>query len=428
VPDEHSDLVGGSTAGRRLNCPASYLLEQKVPKVDGSSDSAREGTVLHELMTKVLLDPELDPYDILPFSFTHKEGWTHTVDVDTWESLGEPALNAFLDYMDGLENEAGAGAEFQYIVEKRCAMPGIPGAYGTADIIWKCGKYAGVWDWKFGYWGVPATDNPQLQFYARAAMESHPEMFDGVEVIELAIMQPQRNERPDTWQTTAASLEDFRMRLIAAVTAAQQPGARMAKGTHCKYARCMAVCPLYLDPTLELAKKLGLRKQQEAEVIEAGERPLAPDEAIDDGETFVEMLPDLLELAEAAEAYAAEVFSRAHDLAEGDSGARDYLRDNGWVLKAKRPGARKWALPEKAILDGARNRGLKLDDVAPRKLSTPKKVEDLLAGKGKKMPEGWAVVPPSSGTTLVRQTGEVKEHRNAQDTARDLGERLRKLR
>ncbi len=427
VPTEHSDLVGGSTAGRRLACPASYSLEKLVPKDEKGSPAAREGTVLHELMTRVLLEPELDPYSILPFEFTHKDGWTHTIDEDDWDRLGQPALDAFLDYMD--ETEAREGSEFGYIVERSCEMPGIPGAYGTADIIWRCGETAGVWDWKFGFWGVPAEMNPQLMFYARAAMHSHPEVFAGARYIELAIMQPARDDAPDVWETSYEELEQFRIELIAAIEEAKigLPGARMAKGPHCKYARCMAVCPLHVDPAIQLAQKLAARKTDEAEAVEDGP-PLRPDEAFGNEPTFIEMLPDLLELAEIAEAYASEVFARAHRLAEEDERYRGHLREAGWVLKDKKPGARSWDEPTGDLMKIAKNRGVNLDVVAPSKLVTPKKMEDALGEKGKKMPEDWAKVPPPSGTTLVRQTGRVKEHQSEVDVATQLGEKLAHLR
>lgn len=429
VPTEHSSVVGGSNAGRRIACPASLALEKLVPEDKTSSPSAREGTVLHELMTVLLLSPEVDVYDILPFEFTHKEGWTHTIDEDVWDKLGQPALDAFLDYMDATEAETGA--EFDYRIEIKCAMPGIEDAFGTIDVLWRCGHRAGTWDWKFGFWGVPAEKNPQLQFYARAAMATIPEFFDGVDEIELAIMQPARDELPSLWRTTPEELEAFRVELVAALDEGKRMGsmARMKKGGHCKYARCLSVCPLHLNPTLALAQKLGLRKDQDAELVAGGERPLEDDEALDNNQpTFLEMLPDLLELAETAEKLVEEVFARAHRLAGSDPETRDALREAGWVLKDKKPGARQWALSSAEIMKGAKNRGLNLDIVAPRKLTTPKKIEDALAEKKKKMPADWAKVPPSSGTTLVRQTGGVKEAETASDQARRLGERLAHLR
>lgn len=429
VPDKHSNVVGGSNAARRIHCPASLAYETMVPE-DKGSVYAQEGTVLHEIMTKLLLDPELDPDSILPFTFTHKDGWTYTVDEDTYYDLGEPALNAFLDFMDRREMETGG--EFTYIVEKSCAMPGIDGAFGTSDIVWRCGDKAGVWDWKFGYGEVKAEDNEQLLFYARTAMHEYPEMFDGVDELILAIMQPQRNDEPDLWEgVDPEEPERMRIELVASIKEGQEKGkdARIAKGKHCDFARCKAVCPLHINPSVLLAERLGIRKDAEQEIAESDEPPLRDDEAVEDVTlSFTEMLPDLLELAEVAQDYAKEVFARAHNIAENDAAARDVLRDAGWVLKDKKQGARKWVAPEKTIKNGARYRGLKIDDFAPRSLISPTQLEKKLKAVGKEMPETWAKQPPSSGTTLVRNGGDVKEHQSGAEKAAKLGERLAHLR
>jgi hypothetical protein len=51
---QHSKVVGGSTAGRVLNCPGSVALVAKMPPQQGSK-YAEEGTLLHACM-EVLLD------------------------------------------------------------------------------------------------------------------------------------------------------------------------------------------------------------------------------------------------------------------------------------------------------------------------------------------------------------------------------------
>jgi hypothetical protein len=415
VPDQHSSVVGGSNAARRIACPASLGLERQVPDDPGST-YAQEGTVLHEIMTKLLLDPDLEPDDILPFKFTHADGWTYTVDADTWYELGQPALDAFLDYVDALERDEDA--ELYYEVEQRCEFPNVEGAYGTADIVWRCGTIAGVWDWKFGYGKVSAKDNAQLLFYAAAARNSHPALFAGADRAELAIMQPQRCDEPDVWQIDLPDqLDDFVANLQAAVAEAQGDDPRMERGDHCKWAKCKAICPLHVDPTVQLAQKLAAVKDNASEGDRLGDDP-----------TFREMLPDLLELAEIAQSYAGAVFSEAHSLAEREPETRDDLRASGWVLKDKKPGPRKWAADEKTITRGARYRGLKIDEFAPRKLVSPRQLEQQLKKYGKEMPEKWAVSPPSAGTTLTRDAEGVEEHRSASDKTRALGERLSHLR
>lgn len=431
VPDQHSNIVGGSTAGRRLACPASYALEQKVPEEKGNV-YANEGTTLHEMMTILLLDPGKAPEDILPFTFTHKDGWTYTVDTDIWEAYGAPALDAFLDYMDKVESETGA--TFEYIVEKKCALPGIDGAFGTSDVIWRCGNLAGVWDWKFGYGEVKAEDNPQLKFYARAAMDAFPDMFREAAEIELAIMQPQRSDEPDVWVCYPSELEEFRVELVAAVEEALTLGeqARIARGKHCEFARCKAVCPLHINPSLELGARLAALHERRA-LAEA--QPNADDAQhaqyalpMANEPEFADDLAHLLELAEAAGDYAKMVFALAHELAEADPEQREKLREAGWVLKDKKPGNRAWVEDETKIMRGARSRGLKIDDFAPRKLLSPKQIEDKLKKLGKEMPKTWAKSPPPSGTTLVRQDGSVKEHTPMSEKLGALADRLAHLR
>ena len=87
TPEEHSDIVGGSTAARRIGCPASYRLEQLVPKDERGSDYAHEGTALHELMAMALRDG-VEPTDMLPYTFTAADAsWSHTVTQDLWDEL-----------------------------------------------------------------------------------------------------------------------------------------------------------------------------------------------------------------------------------------------------------------------------------------------------------------------------------------------------
>ena len=63
---QHSSLVGGSTAARRIACPGSYQMEAKLPPSvkEASSIYADEGTALHEAMkfilTKNLIVDELE--------------------------------------------------------------------------------------------------------------------------------------------------------------------------------------------------------------------------------------------------------------------------------------------------------------------------------------------------------------------------------
>lgn len=427
---EHSDLVGGSTASRRINCPASYALEKKVPE-DKSSSYAQEGSALHEIMAKLLADPDLDPYDLLPFEYTHpKEGWTYTVNEETWEQHGQVALDTFLDFMDSVEQETGG--EFEYIIEKRCEMPGVPGAFGTSDVIWKCGDVSGVLDWKFGYGQVSAEENEQLQFYARAAMHSHPEMFPSINLrqteelvsisdpreVWLTIIQPQRSKEDDTWITDTFELEDFRADLLKALVEIETQGeeARIAKGKWCDFARCKAVCPLHINPAVALGRKMAEIKDRE----ERDEKPTnEPD--------FVDTLPSLLEMAETVESWAREVFARAQAIASEDAEAHAFLRENGWGLKPKRAGNLTFLVEDDKIIKRASSHGIKIDDCAPRKLVSATQMKKLFEKIGKEMPENWAHNPPSSGSTFARVYEDSEKYESNTEKVAQLASKLAHL-
>ena len=63
----HSSLVGGSSADRRINCPGSYQLEQKLPATtkNESSSYADEGTALHAAMQHILVNNIVDIDEVI---------------------------------------------------------------------------------------------------------------------------------------------------------------------------------------------------------------------------------------------------------------------------------------------------------------------------------------------------------------------------
>ena len=391
VPEEHSDIVGGSTASRRMGCPRSYKLEQLVPKDERGSDYAREGTALHELMAETLANG-IEPTDVLPFTFTAADGsWSFTVDEKLWAEKGEPALAAFDRFC--ISQEARFGQEMRMLVERRVAVPGIPGAFGTSDIIATCGDNIFVMDWKFGFKTVRAEENKQLMFYAAGALNTEAEWIGpvyGDTPVTLAIIQPLNansgNEIVQHWTTNVDALDAYVEELKAAVAEAQTDDARMAKGSWCDFARCKTVCPLYLNAAFVLGQKLEALKAKQA--ASNG----SPDDRLDWGQRYAE----LLEMAELVEPLVAEVFSQAHAYAEQGS------EIPGWGLEAKRAGARSWAVGESTLkLFFKRNR-LKMDVWTELKIKTPAQIEKTLKGLGLTLPKHYIEAGVSSGTKLSR--------------------------
>lgn len=297
TPDTHSSIVGGSSAARIMGCPASHkLLEQLPASVLGESSAyADEGTGLHEVMAYIvdndltleeaINDPKID------------EIWAQfKLDDQRWFDAVVPAFNAFDKMCEELLDEGGPDDELRIRVETEVHMPGIDGAFGTCDILIWGPKRTVVWDWKFGAGvpvyasytktftpvhirmgvdnmdveeviGDPETEefgNEQLMFYARGAMETHPDYFDHDNTwpVRLVICQPRIGEGEPSWfDTDVGDLEAFRLDLVDAVDealTADKP--HMEIGKYCRFAKCKTLCPLHLGSAghaANVAEKLG---------------------------------------------------------------------------------------------------------------------------------------------------------------------------
>lgn len=394
TPEEHSDIVGGSTAARRIGCPGSYKLEQLVPKDERGSDYAREGTALHELMALTLREG-IEPTEILPFTFFAADGsWSFTVDRALWDDKGEPALAAFDKFCARMETELDD--DMVMLIERRVAVAGIPGAFGTSDIIGRCGGELFVMDWKFGFKTVSAVENKQLMFYAAGALNTERAWItdeladDPTTPVTLAIIQPLNaqsgNDIVQHWTTSVGDLTTYVTELKAAVEEAQQDGARVSKGKWCDFARCKTVCPAHLNAVGVLGQKLETLKARQA--ASNG----SPEDRIEWGQRYAE----LLELAELAEPLVAEVFAQAHAYAEQGSPIP------GWGLEAKRAGARGWAVEERLLKLFFKRHRIKMDEWTERKVKSPAQIEKIVKARGLEIPKHYVAAGVSSGTKLAR--------------------------
>ena len=235
TPDQHSDIVGGSTASRVLNCPASVRVLQRMQAAldaeadaiieDARSDLARaaddldselqargedklvkaekvraslnksstyadEGTALHEIMAYIV-DNEIERDAVLNDPKIDEMWQRYELKDELMWTCVFPALEAFNKKLNALYEEAGPDAELLIRVESQVEFPGIEGAFGTCDVLIRSPKRTVVWDWKFGA-GVPVWasykasaepgvivdyGNDQLMFYARGAMNTYPDYF-----------------------------------------------------------------------------------------------------------------------------------------------------------------------------------------------------------------------------------------------------------
>ncbi len=226
---QHSNIVGGSTAKRVINCPGSVALVQKMPPKP-SSKYADEGTLLHNVMAELIMSEEPPEYYI---------GTRYEDQILTFELVEEkilPALRA-LDVIDPehkMEIEAETRVGFGDL---------LPGVFGSTDLIGRLGNRAIVLDWKFGDGVmVEVEENPQLMFYAAAAMRTKEAQwaFEGVTEIECVIVQPPEVRR---WVTTPERIAKFELELVQAVKQAEKPDAKLTVGDHCRWCAAKPICP-----------------------------------------------------------------------------------------------------------------------------------------------------------------------------------------
>jgi hypothetical protein len=226
---QHSNIVGGSTAKRVINCPGSVALVAKMPPKP-SSKYADEGTLLHNVIAEIVMSGQ-PPEHYLGTKYEDQ-----TLTQELIDDKLKPALAA-LDQIDPnqeMEIEAETSVDFGDL---------LPGVFGSTDLIGRLGSRAVVLDWKFGDGvAVEVEENPQLMFYAAAAMRTPSAQwaFDGATEIEMVIVQPPAVKR---WVTTPERIAAFELQLVQAVKASEKPNAKLEVGDHCRWCAAKPVCP-----------------------------------------------------------------------------------------------------------------------------------------------------------------------------------------
>jgi len=351
----HSNIVGGSTAKRVINCPASVKLVQQMPPQPESEHAAR-GTLLHNVIAE-LLEFDKKPEQCL--------GATYKTQTLTQELIDEKIIPA-LEALDEIDPEK----QMEYMVETRVAFGDfLPGVFGSTDLLGRKGKRAFVLDWKFGDGVlVAAENNPQLLFYAAAAMRTPAAqwVFEGVEEIECIIVQPPSIRR---WVTTPARVKEFEQELLYAVRLSSWPEPPMQTGDHCRWCTAKPICP-QMTGAVDRALKTQLAALP------------------------VEQIAVQLQQADMLEDYIKNVRSLAFQLLENGHPVP------GYKLVAKR-GTRQWV--EEAKIEAWVDANKIEDAYEPVKIKSPAQLEKVLKKAKIEFPAEM-VVSVSSGDTLAAES------------------------
>ena len=352
---QHSSIVGGSTAKRVINCPGSVALVAQMPPKP-SSVYADTGTLLHNVIADVL-DGKATPQDFL--------GAVHadvTLDQDLIDNKLLPALTAL--------NEIDPDKIMEYETEVVVGFGDLlPGVFGSSDIVGRIGDTAYIVDWKFGDGvAVDVEENPQLMFYAAAAMRTPAAQwaFEGATKVELVIVQPPYVKR---WETTPRRIQLFEKELMQAVKVAQRPDAPLAQGDWCRWCAAKAICPI-MTGAADRAMVAALKSVDVADVS------------------------DYLKMADQLEGWIKEVRALAMQTLEAG------LPVPGYKLVPKRA-MRQWVDENKALA-AMRDMGLDAKELTELTILSPAKAEKVLKKYKLALPDDH-VVSVSSGNTLASE-------------------------
>jgi hypothetical protein len=353
---KHSNVVGGSTAKRVIGCPGSVALCAKMPPKP-SSKYADEGTLLHNVMDLILTTNQT------PESFAGMEYEGIKLTQELIDEKVYPALRA-LDDID-------PNKEMEYATETRVGFGDfLPGVFGSTDLLGRIGRRAFILDWKFGSGvAVEADDNPQLMFYAAAAMRT-PEVqwvFDECDEIECIIVQPPSVKR---WVTTTKRIKAFEQELAMAVKISQMPDAPLNAGDHCRWCAAKPTCP----------KMIG-----------------AVDRAVHSQLDIlnVAQISNYLKQADMLEQWITDLRALAHQVLEAGKPVP------GYKLVAKRA-IRQWGDEDQALV-AMMNEGIPEEELTTVKVISPAQAEKVLKKHGKQLPANQ-VVAVSSGSTLAEES------------------------
>jgi hypothetical protein len=319
----HSTVVGGSTAGTRLNCNASRVEEQKAPR--DTSVWADRGTALHHVVETAINEDLIDSEVLAQFNGVSikLKDMAHTIDM-TAELIRAKVFPA-LAYLDEV---APPGVDLQ--VEAKLALTGsgklitnafedVAGAFGTADIVFhdRQTDRAGVIDWKFGDGVmVPAENNDQMRFYLTGAIMCG--YLPVQDEYEAHIFQPAESRDPAEYGSMAVYTLDDLVRFSRDLADAINGPVVYNPGPHCAKCKGKLTCQAFMKmvTTAVATDVAGLSAKDLASMLK-----MAP--------AFVALAKDVAAAALRNAQQGVEIPGYALEPAQGNSAWRD--ADKAWA-------------------------------------------------------------------------------------------------
>lgn len=296
---KHSDLIGGSSAKRRMQCTGSAALEAQFPNVP--SESAVEGTALHALMCQAVMEyppPRDDKPHTVFFDDQDEQGneYDHFYELspEVMRDKFWPVYDALMDLLKRFDIET-FDMEQSSTLHKTCG----PEVYGTTDFAGRTRKKRGkkpmalVADFKFGLGTqVDPLENDQLAFYATGMRDNDSPILEGVDDILFVILQPTFSDDGEvckTWQTNTLWLDLWRSNLRKAYERIKNNEVSYKSGDWCQFCRGAPACPVRNDALVKFSKGIkvpelpaGLSVAQLAQLLDVGREAVAQYKVVTD--------------------------------------------------------------------------------------------------------------------------------------------------
>lgn len=243
-------VLSASGAYRWMACTPSALLEQQFPET--ASDSAKEGTLAHELC-----ELKLKNY-FHSVKFGKRKLTAEINKLKKKELWQDEMLTYTEEYLDYVKAAAMGFKTLPYVaIEKKLDLSVyIPDGFGTADCIMIGGKVLQVVDFKYGKspeGRVDAKLNPQMMLYALGAYEAYRMLYQ-VENIKMSIVQPRLPDGISEWECDAKTLLEFgKFVKERAALAIKGEGEFKPAVLTCKYCRAKGRCRARAEKNVELA-------------------------------------------------------------------------------------------------------------------------------------------------------------------------------
>lgn len=365
MPDKHA-ILSPSHAHTWANCLASPLMEKGIP--NPSSPYAEEGTKAHSLAERTLRQM-FDGAPCTPEDIRFSE--------ECGREMGEHVGEYVRFVTECLTNARKADPSAYFAFEHPVDISAITtedGAKGTIDCLIAYPGHMWVIDLKYGA-GVPvsAERNEQLSIYAAALWDEVSMLYEDIEHVHLAIVQP-RAGGINEWELPLDSLARFRTniqsrgaRAIKIYNEAEKPDDKdyCCNGTVCRWCRGKAKCPMLAEQAASAALTDYKADEAKPEAVQAIRVPDDPEKLakcyslLPALETFVKMVRE-------------SVTAR---LGQGE-------KIPGYKLVAGRKGPRKWA-DDAQVEKLMKSMRLKREEMYDFKLISPTKFEAALKANPK---------------------------------------------